>query len=254
MARAARREFGPVHVGGCKTGAMKRLLLSVSALALLNACASHAPPAVDTAKIDNVPIVLPDAQPEPIALRQPGDFVVYRFTGSYRKEPVTLTQRVIDRQFDVLLVDVIIEDGKKTQRLRLRVDDAVKGGGELLSVAQLDGNVQKPFGVAAFEKLMGELVLGADENQGVIDTRPITMHLPNGEIACTRTSYKVRVGKRDAVMRTIAAEKFAWGDVGGEITTLDGKVLYKAEIVDIGGAATSLQNGDEVYGELQEME
>jgi hypothetical protein len=234
---------------------MKRQLLSVSALALLNACAAHAPPAVETAKnLDNLPVVLPDAQPEPIALRQPGDFVVYRFTGSYRKEPVTLTQRVIDRSFDTLLVDVTIEDGKKTKRLRLRIDDTVKSGGELLSVAELDGNVQRPFGVPAFEKLMGELVLGADENQGMIDSRPITVHLPNGEIACTRTSYKVKVGKREAVMRTVAAEKFAWGDVGGEITTLDGKVLYKAEIIDIGGAATSLQNGDEVYGELEEME
>jgi hypothetical protein len=46
----------------------------------------------------------------------------------------------------------------------------------------------------------------------------------------------VRVGTQDAVMVTKSAPTFAWGDVGGEIRTKNGKVLYKAEIIESGRA------------------
>jgi hypothetical protein len=236
---------------------MKRLLLSASTLVLLSACASHPPPRVSSGEdaAQPVAIVLPeDAHDSEPLLRQPGDYVVHRFSGSYRKQSVTLTQRVIERQGNHLILDITIDDGRSATKLRARIDDSGGNGGELMSVARLDGNVQRPFGVPAFEKLMNELVLGVDDNQGIIDSRPVTVHLPNGELACTRTSYRVRVGARDAIMRTIASEGFAWGDVGGEITTTDGKLIYKAEVIDIGGNATRLRNGDEVYGELEEIE
>jgi hypothetical protein len=35
-------------------------------------------------------------------------------------------------------------------------------------------------------------------------------------------------------MRTLESASFAWGDVGGEITTDKGKVLYRAEVIEAG--------------------
>ena len=41
-------------------------------------------------------------------------------------------------------------------------------------------------------------------------------------------------GKREATLSTIESPAFAWGDVGGEIVTAKGKVLYRAEVIDAG--------------------
>ncbi len=49
-----------------------------------------------------------------------------------------------------------------------------------------------------------------------------------------KTSYRVRVGKKKATLRTVESEGFAWGDLGGEITAGNGKVLYRAEVVELG--------------------
>ena len=42
-------------------------------------------------------------------------------------------------------------------------------------------------------------------------------------------------------MRTLQSDDFAWGDVGGEITAEDGRVLYRAELIDAGHAAAAPQ-------------
>jgi hypothetical protein len=237
---------------------MKPIAL-VSVLVLVtSACAQQPavePAAPAAAPAERVGIALSEAHSEPaVALRQAGDYVVFRFTGSYRDKPVTLTQRVIDRQGDVLVLDVMVDDGSAQKRLRLRMDDTPGGSGELLSVARLEGGVQRPFGVAAFEKLMSEIVPSVDDNQGVIGSLPVRVSLGQSELDATRTSYRVRVGAHTATMHTVSATGFAWGDVGGEITTDKGKLIYKAEIVDIGGpasAAMAVHNGDDLYEELE---
>jgi len=54
-----------------------------------------------------------------------------------------------------------------------------------------------------------------------------------GVFQARQTSYRVRLGKRQATLRTVESAGFAWGDVGGDITA-DGKVLYRAEVVEAG--------------------
>jgi hypothetical protein len=38
-------------------------------------------------------------------------------------------------------------------------------------------------------------------------------------------------------MSTVESEAFPWGDVAGDITTVDGQVLYRVEVLDAGSAA-----------------
>src|SRR6516165_1687988 len=82
---------------GCGHAAESRGALA-PAPAPMEAAAAKAPAeAADPAK----PAVGSDAEPAaattPTA-RMPGDFVVYRFTGSFRRTPLTLTQRVVARK------------------------------------------------------------------------------------------------------------------------------------------------------------
>lgn len=219
--------------------AMKRLLILATLSTFAIGCGSSAMvPRVTTAKADitEAPIAnrLPsEADEAPLATaRQIGDFVVYRFSGSFRDAPVEVTHEVVGRDGDTLKIDVTVEDRGTQKRLRMSVSE----DGELLSVARWDGGVLRPFGVAAFESMMSELTLAADENLGLIEERDDKLEIAGSTVDATVTRYRVRVGAHDAVMVTKSAPTFAWGDVGGEIRTQNGKVLFKAEIVESGHA------------------
>jgi len=232
---------------------MKRLLILASLSTFAIGCGSSAMvPRVTTARADvteekiATELPAPDAEDALTSARRIGDYVVYRFSGSFRDAPVEVTHRVVDRRGDMLVIDVTIEDRGAQQRLRMRVTDS----GDLLSVARWEGDVLRPFGVPAFESMMSELTLAADENLGLIEERRGELEIGGAPVDATVARYRVRVGAHDAVMVTKSAPGFAWGDVGGEIRASSGKVLYKAEIVESGNASRdgiAVQEEGDVY-------
>ena len=242
---------------------MKRFLLTASVLTLVGLGCSHTlmqPGAVTPAeeqqsKSDaaattkstgstepqSVDVALPaEAQSSAAAgamlQRNPGDFVVYRFSGSYRKSPVTVSQRVVDRKDGVLVVDVAIEDEGKRDELRLRVRDVPGEPDDVLSVARVENNVLKPFGVAAYEALMAKTMLPVDRNEALLDAEEATVRVGTNAFDCVKSSYRIRTGDSVATMTTMESSTFAWGDIGGQIQAADGSTLYKAEVVDYGSA------------------
>ena len=171
---------------------MKRTLLTLAMTSLFAAGCGHAG---SSAKASNAPMApahaaqaakaaarhasaaAPDAAAKaaaPIAAtldsgdaRAPGDFVVYRFSGSFRKAPITLTQRVVARKGQVLTVDVAAESGEQKRELRVTLDIA-PGKSEVLSVARLEGGVESPASPAAYDDLLAETTLAADQNEGLL--------------------------------------------------------------------------------------
>ncbi|XXX74262.1 hypothetical protein WMF30_42120 [Sorangium sp. So ce134] len=171
--------------------------------------------------------------------RAPGDYVAYRFSGSFRKTPLLLTQRIVAREGDVLVVDVTLEEGKETEALRVRMSDAPSRRGEILSAAWIDDGAERPATLSAYDAMMAKTSLAADENEEVLGTETVNVEVGGASIACQKTSFRVRIGKTKATMRTLQSDDFAWGDVGGEITAEDGRVLYRAELIDRGHARPS---------------
>ncbi|WP_437587103.1 hypothetical protein [Sorangium sp. So ce1000] len=170
--------------------------------------------------------------------RKPGDYVAYRFSGSFRKTPLLLTQRVVAREGDVLVVDVTLEDGKQTEALRVRMSDEPSRRGEVLSAAWIDGGAERPATLSTYDAMMAKTALAADENEDVLGSEAVNVEVGGASIPCQQTSFRVRIGKAKATMRTLQSDDFAWGDVGGEITAEDGRVLYRAELIDRGHADT----------------
>ncbi|MEZ4441713.1 MAG: hypothetical protein R3B72_21610 [Polyangiaceae bacterium] len=200
----------------------------------LGCSAAKVTPRVTTGATEEAPDTIhkslpPEVEADLATVRTVGDFVVYRFSGSYRKAPVEVSHTIIAKKDHELLVDVTITDGGKAQRLRLRTSE----DGEVLSVARWDGNTLRPFGVEAYEDLMAELTLAADENLGLMSSKDKRILVGGKPFDATVSRYRVRVGARDAVLES-ATSSFSWGDVGGEIRTLEGEVLYKAEVIDAG--------------------
>ena len=174
----------------------------------------------------------PAASPE-TAGRMPGDFVVYRFTGSFRKAPLTLSQKVVAREGSILTIDVSLADGDQKDEMRVHVDEA--SGNHVIRAARLDKGIEKPSTIAAYEALMAKTTLSADANEAVVGTEDVTVDVGGAQLSAKRTTYRVRVGKKAATMSTFESAGFAWGDVGGEIAS-GGKLLYKAQVIEAGHA------------------
>jgi len=165
--------------------------------------------------------------------RMPGDFVVYRFTGSFRKAALTLTEKVVARSGGILTIDFAVREGDARDELRVKFDETSPSHNEVVSVARLTGGVEKPAALEAYEALMARTTLTADQNEALVGTEDVTVDVGGTSVAARRTTYRVRVGKRQATLKTLESTTFAWGDVGGEITA-NGKVLYRAEVVEAG--------------------
>jgi hypothetical protein len=202
-----------------------------------------APAAPDAAAEAKAPAPAPAAKPAvgseaaPAATtspaRTPGDFVVYRFTGSFRRAPLTLTERVVAKKGSVLTIDFAAAEGDKREELRVSIDEASPTHNEVTSVARLVRGVAKPAGIEAYEALMARTALAADSNDALVGTEEVTVDVGGAAVPAKQTTYQVRVGKRPATLRTLESAAFVWGDVGGEITA-GGKVLYRAEVIEAG--------------------
>jgi hypothetical protein len=186
-----------------------------------------------TAKAAPAPVA--DAsEAETTGARKAGDFIVYRFTGSFRKAPLTLTERVIDRRGAMLTVDITAEEGESKRQLRVKINEASAVKNDVVAVSVIEGGVEKAAGIEAYEALLAETSLAADENEAMLGAEDAMLEVGGAPLPVRKTSYRVRVGKRSATLRTVESEGFAWGDLGGEITAGNGKVLYRAEVVELG--------------------
>jgi hypothetical protein len=233
---------------------MKLFVASALSLVLAAGCSRPVSPraaADEPSTPEKIAIALPKKAPAESAGRKPGDYVVFRFSGSYREAPVEMVQRVIARRGDVLIVDVSVE-GRPA--FRLEVDDRPDTRGSILEVARLVNGVAEPIETSAYEALLGDLIVLADDNEGLVDDEEVKLSLGDTTLVATKLTYRVRVGGRAGFMSTYASEGFAWGDAGGEIRTATGEVLYKAEIVDVGHEAGTSVAASEPYEALEGLD
>lgn len=174
------------------------------------------------------------SEAEMTGARKAGDFIVYRFTGSFRKAPLTLTERVIERRGAMLTVEITAEEGESKRQLRVKINEASAVKNDVVAVSVIEGGAEKAAGIEAYEALLAETSLAADENEAMIGAEDAMLDVGGAPLPVRKTSYRVRVGKKSATLRTVESEGFAWGDLGGEITAANGKVLYRAEVVELG--------------------
>jgi hypothetical protein len=229
---------------------MTRRSIATSVLVFLaSACGSAAAPSPQTAATPAKAATKPAAKPAPAAKpdetagapawsrRRPGDFVVHRFSGSFRKIPLTLTEEVVGYDDDLnLIIEYTLEEGKSKTRLRVRTDLITE---EVVRVAKLEGDKEIPMGIDAYDALIAETLFTPDTNEGQVAEATETCVIGAQEHSCQTREFKVTVGERDAKLIVSRAEDVPDRDVSGEIRDSAGNVIYRAEIVDMGRAAPS---------------
>jgi hypothetical protein len=162
--------------------------------------------------------------------RRVGDVAVYRFSGTYRSDPITVTEEIRAREGNELVVDYALASGDETARFR--VHRAVAGF-EITSVARLEGNTEMPADRAEFEAWIEQTAFSADANVGRLSRKEETCLV--GEVAhdCTVARYRVMVGDEPAILTVATSADLPGRDVGGVIEASDGGIIYRAELVEL---------------------
>jgi hypothetical protein len=174
---------------------------------------------------------------EPVAFSHAvGDYIVRRFSLRSRKAPTTLTERVIAVKETSIVLEVTRDTGTDTRSIHVEVGSEPANRGEVLWVAALREGKEITMGSAAYDAIMRDTAFAADENEGAIESARVKLDVQGRALDCTETRFRVKVHGRAGTMRTLELENSPWGEVGGDVTTADGTVLYRAEVVDVGRA------------------
>lgn len=220
---------------------MKRIapLLSVLIVAICApACSSVAPTLVGGRAAVKAPAATPE-RPEPVATaprdrRKVGDFAVHRFSGSFQKTPLTLTEEVIGEEAGWWVIDYTFEEQSGTSKLRVRFDprtDSVR------RVARLEGGREVTVPLAEYERMMERTSFAADDNDGLLTSTSNTCLVGPSELDCETKTYRVRIGEEEARLVVSHSAQVLGGDVLGDITTKDGKLIYRSELLETGNGS-----------------
>jgi hypothetical protein len=164
------------------------------------------------------------------AFRRVGDYHVYRYTGSFAKEPLTLTEQVVGKEGEALLVDFVLEEGEKMTALRVRMHT----DGEVLSVRRITDDGDVVATLADYDAMMKRTELLPDTNDEMLGTDHTSCLVGDEQVDCDMTTYKVTLGAKQAKLMITKSARVPGRDIGGDIVAEDGKVLYSARLVERG--------------------
>jgi hypothetical protein len=179
--------------------------------------------------------VVPPVEEQPMLFSHAaGDYIVRRFWLRTRHVPTVLTERVIAVKQASIVLEVTRETGAVSRSVRVELGNDPANRGEVLGAAALVNGREIAMGKAAYSAIMRDTIFAADENDGAIESVRTKLDLQGRVLDCTETRFRVKVRGRVGTMRTIELENSPWGEVAGDVTTADGAVLYRAEVVDVG--------------------
>ncbi len=218
---------------------MAKILRVVAGMLLLPACSLSAsaprgavepepasPPAVAAAP----PAVADAVADEPAAdPRRVGDVVVHRFSGSFRRSPAVLTEEIVAKEGGLWVIDLSLEDGRRTTRLRVRMDPE----GQVKQASRLVSGKEQPATIADYAALVQETVFSADVNDGLLASQRGTCLVGSRELECETKSYKVWMGERVATLKLSESAELPGQDVASEVTSEDGRLIYRSELLTV---------------------
>jgi hypothetical protein len=165
--------------------------------------------------------------------RKVGDFYVHRFSGSYQKAPLTLTEEVVAQEGSLWVIDYTLEEQTNSTSLRVRFDPRTDS---VVRVSKFDGKREISLPIASYEQLIERTSFAADSNDGLVASGHSTCLVGSIELDCETRTYDVRVGEKPARLNVSHSASIASGDVTGDITASDGTVIYRSELVEMGKA------------------
>jgi hypothetical protein len=178
----------------------------------------------------------PDAESEAAGSglsRKVGDFMVYEYVGAFSKQPLTLTEQVVALEGDVFVVDFVFGEGSGRTALRVRM----KSDNQVVKVSRITAGGETDAAVADYDALMQKTQFVPDSNDAALGTEHTSCLVGDEQVECDATTYRVTYGRKQAKLTITTSAKVPGRDLGGEVVTDEGKVLYRARLVERGNEA-----------------
>jgi hypothetical protein len=183
-----------------------------------------------------VEIALAEMRAAPLVERKVGDFFVHRFSGSFTKQPITLSEEVVARAGGLVVIDYTLEQAGNT--LSLRVTHDVESE-RVLRVRELRGGQEIPATTDDFDAMLAKTAFAPDSNERRLSSEQGTCIVGGDELDCDKTSYAVAIGDLSATLHVTQSKALPGRDLSGEIVDEQGNVIYRAELVDMGSGTAS---------------
>lgn len=181
------------------------------------------------------------------APRRVGDRLVHRYSGTYRSEALVIEEKVIGQEGDVLVVDFTVLEGEAPQKLRVRMSVRSE---RVVEVAKVENDLETPATIADYERLLEKTAFAADRNRGLVSRRQETCLVGPDEFDCVESRFDVQVAGQEGTMLVSRHPGLA-RDISGEVTGVDGTILYKADLVEFErGAVVADTDAPVALGEL----
>jgi hypothetical protein len=203
----------------------------------------------------NVPATAKTGAPTPKATRETaeqraeqgsrlraGDYVVYAYSGSYSKLPVTLRERVLAQDGLRLTIEVAAQRGDEQKRWLQVVTDTPENReknlvDELYELAGADRQHLPNADNADLMRLYAWTLppcKGKHEHAGKVD---VELPVAGVRFKCTCTSILRECSGKPAQIETCDCPDFVWRHASGEARPLDdAEVLWRTEVKEFGNA------------------
>jgi len=165
------------------------------------------------------------------AVRKLGDYHVYQYSGTFSKEPISLTEQVVaEEEGHVLVVDFVLQEGNQMSALRVRM----RGDEEILKVSRMTENGEVDATKEDYDAMMKRTAFVPDSNDEALGTEHTSCMVGNEQVDCDVTTYQVTIGRKHAKLSITTSAQVPGRDIGGDVVAKDGKVLYSARLVERG--------------------
>lgn len=201
------------------------------ALLVLSACGTNLPEPRQTAsaeQADPLPELEGKGSTGP-AGRKVGELLVHRFSGAFSKEPMILTEEVMSSDGNSMVVEYRLSEGDKMTHLRVLHSARSE---RVLEVSRIVGEEVIAASATDFEALLARTSFVPDRNDGLLHKKSQTCLLGKREMDCEISEFQVQLGEREARL-SVTRDSAGKRDLSGEITAVDGTVLYHAELIEM---------------------
>jgi hypothetical protein len=171
--------------------------------------------------------------------RKVGDFRVHAISGSFRKQPAVLTERVTGHAAGLWTIEYTVEDSTGVRGLRTLVD----ANGEVKRVTRLIDGDEKLGSMKDYDALMASISVTPDANDGLQASTNGTCTVGPSELDCETKSYKIWLAGEEASLGITASAALPGHDLSGEITAADGTVIFRSELLEHGNDIASKESG-----------
>lgn len=213
------------------------IVLSTVLLLAVSGCSPAAKTDVGP-RVAKAPATAPKKQAAAPSVEAPakkvGDFWVHRISGSFSAKPMLLVERVVAIDETSTTVEYTLEDPEGQSKLLVTREASTDA---VISVMRVVDGKPEPASVADLEQLIAKTTFAPDSNEGYVDRTLGTCLVGPSELDCETKSYRVTVGSREASLDITRSDKYPGRDIGGEITSADGEVIYRAELLEAGNDA-----------------